>query len=62
MLQQLNIRTNAGSLAFSNPAIEDVEIDGQRAIVVSLFVLGEGARGTEGGSLIYHRTHDQAGS
>lgn len=55
---QLEFRTNAGSTAFTNPTIAQVEIDGQRAILVTLFVPQEGARGGEAGELIYYRTFD----
>jgi hypothetical protein len=32
-------------------------IDGRHAILVTLFVPGEGARGAEAGELIYYRTY-----
>jgi hypothetical protein len=50
-------RTHAGSTAFTNPTIEQIEIDGQQAILVTLFVPQEGARGGEAGELIYYRTY-----
>ena len=53
--QRLNIRTHAGSTAFTNPTIERVTIGGQTAILVTLFVPMEGARGAEAGELIYYR-------
>jgi hypothetical protein len=52
----MNIRTHAGSTAFANPTIGQVEIDGHRVIVVTLFLPQEGARGHESGELIYYRT------
>ena len=53
--EPLNIRTRAGSVAFANPTIELVEIDGQKAILVALYLPGEGA---EAGQLIYYRTYE----
>ncbi len=58
---QLDIRTEAGSTAFTNPTVERIEIGGQMAIVVTLFVPSEGARGGEAGQLIYYRTYEPAG-
>ena len=56
--EALPFRTAARSVAFSNPSIEQVTINGVDAIVVTLYVLSEGARGTGGGELIYYRTLD----
>jgi hypothetical protein len=56
---QLQIRTDARSTAFSNPTIEQVEIGGREAIVVTLFLPHEGAQGGEAGELIYYRTYPQ---
>ena len=53
--EELRFRTPAGSTAFSNPTITLVEIDGRPAVVVTLYVIGEGARGDEGGPLLYYR-------
>ena len=50
--------THAGSTAFTNPTVAQVEIDGRQAILVTLFVPQEGARGDEVGELIYYRTLD----
>jgi hypothetical protein len=59
----LDPRTHAGSTAFANPTIGQVEIDGHQAIVVTLFIPQEGARGHESGELIYYRTiPDEPGS
>jgi len=55
--EPLDIRTHAGSLAFTNPTIELIEIDGLEAILVTLFVPQEGAAGLEAGQLIYYRTY-----
>lgn len=46
----------AGSVALSNPTIEQIEIDGSEAILVTLYVLIEGARGEEDGPLIFYWT------
>lgn len=54
---QLQIRTNAGSTAFANPTIEQVEIDGRKAILVTLFLPHEGAKTGEAGELIYYRKY-----
>ena len=60
--EPLSIRTHAGSLAFTNPTIELIEIQGREAILVTLFVPQEGAAGTEVGELIYYRLLDGEGS
>lgn len=54
--EQLDFRTHAGSVAFSNPTIAQIEIGGQQALLVTLFVPQEGAAGAEAGELIYYRT------
>jgi len=54
--EQLDIRTHAGSVAFSNPTSTQIEIGGQPAILVTLFIPQEGAAGAEAGELIYYRT------
>jgi hypothetical protein len=54
--EQLDIRTHAGSVAFSNPTIAQIEIDRQQAILVTLFIPQEGAAGAEAGELVYYRT------
>jgi hypothetical protein len=56
--EQLAFRTDAGSTAFTNPTIEAIDVDGQAAIVVTLFVPQEGAHGGEAGELIYYRILD----
>lgn len=58
---QLHIRTNAGSTAFANATIEQVEIGGQKAILVTLFLPHEGAKGGEAGELIYYRKYTLVG-
>ncbi len=55
----LDIRTDAGSTAFTNPAVTQLEIGGRPAIVVALFVPMEGAHGGEAGALIYYRLLDR---
>jgi len=52
----LNIRTDAGSISFGNPTIEQVEIGGHRALVMTLFVFLDGSVANENGSLVYYRT------
>ena len=52
----LNIRTGAGSISFGNPTIEQVEIGGHRALVMTLFVFLDGSVANENGSLVYYRT------
>jgi hypothetical protein len=44
------------SVAFTNPTMELVEIDGRDALLVTLFVPQEGASGLEAGQLLYYRT------
>jgi hypothetical protein len=55
--EQLDIRTDMGSMSFGNPTIEHVRIGGRDALVVTLFLFGEGAASGEGGSLVYYRTY-----
>jgi hypothetical protein len=53
-----SIRTDAGSTAFANPHVTALTApDGRRALVVSLFLPGEGAAPGEGGQLIFHRAY-----
>ncbi len=54
--EQLPIKTHAGSQAFSNPAIEQVEIGGKPALMMGFYLFTEGARGEEDGELTYYRT------
>jgi hypothetical protein len=54
--EQLDIRTHAGSVAFSNPTSTQIEIGGQEALLVTLFIPQEGAAGAEAGELIYYKT------
>jgi hypothetical protein len=54
--EQLPIRTHAGSQAFANPAIEQVEIGGKQALAVGFYLFTEGAQGEEDGELTYYRT------
>ena len=58
--QALYFRTSAGSIAFANPTIADIEIGGRKAILVTQFIPGEGARGSEAGELIYYRVYAPA--
>jgi hypothetical protein len=54
---QLSIRTAARSTAFANPTIEEVEIGGEKAVLVTLFLPHETAPGGEAGELIYYRKY-----
>ena len=56
--EQLRFRTHAGSSAVSNPTVTQVTIDGRAAIVVTLYLPTEGARGEEDGPLLFYRTLD----
>lgn len=56
--EKLDIQTHAGSSAFTNPTIELVQIGGEAAILVTLFVPQEGAKGGEAGQLIYYRIYE----
>jgi len=53
--QRLAIRTHAGSQAFSNGTLDLVEIEGREALLVTMYLFTEGARGEEDGELIYYR-------
>lgn len=55
----LDIRTHAGSTAFTNPTVAIVSIAGRPAILVTLFVPQEGAKGAEAGELVYYRFLDE---
>jgi hypothetical protein len=57
--EELDIRTAAGSTAFTNPTAALVEVEGRAALVVTLFVPQEGARGAEAGSLLYYQLLDE---
>ena len=54
--RRMNIRTDAGSTAFANPTVSWVRApSGAPAVVVTLFIPQEGARGGESGVLVYYR-------
>lgn len=53
--EQLEIGTPARSEAFSNPTISKVTIGGRPALVATLYVGSEGARGGEDGPLLFYR-------
>lgn len=57
---RLDIRTHAGSTAFTNPTVSLVEFEGRPTLVVTLFVPQEGAHGDEAGELLYYRFLDQS--
>ena len=50
----LNIPTDAGSISFGNPTIEQVQIGGRQALVMTLFVFLDGSAAGEDGSLVYY--------
>lgn len=52
---RLDVRTDAGSISFGNPTIEQVQIGGLPALVMTLYIFLDGARGGELGSLVYYR-------
>jgi hypothetical protein len=53
-----SIVTRGGSTAFANPTVTSLTApNGQRAIVVTLFLPSEGAASSEAGTLIYYRTY-----
>ncbi len=54
--ERVRFRTHQGSVAFANPTVEQVEIGGNSAILVTLFLMGEGAPSTEDGPLLFYRT------
>ena len=53
----LNIQTDAGSISFGNPTIEQVQISGQATLVTTLYLFLDGARGGETASLVYYRPY-----
>lgn len=53
--EQLNIQTDARSISFGNPTVDQVEIGGRSALVMTLYVFLDGARGGEVGALVYYR-------
>jgi hypothetical protein len=56
--EQLAFRTHDGSVAFGNPTIEAIEIDGKSALVVGLYLYGDGMHVAEDGELIFYRYID----
>ena len=52
----LDFRSHVGSRAFMNPTIEQVPINGHDALLLTLYLPSEGARGAEHGPLLYYRT------
>jgi len=55
-VEPLDIRTDGGSRAFSNPSVEVVTIDGQQSLLVTMYLFTEGAAPGEDGTLLYYRT------
>lgn len=54
-VERLDIRTDGGSQAFSNPAVDVVSIDGQPSLLVTMYLFTEGAADGEGGGLVYYQ-------
>src|SRR5438105_6034336 len=54
---KLDIRTDGGSISFGNPTVEQIDWGGQSALVMTLYLFLDGARGGETGSLVYYRTY-----
>ncbi|HEV3171481.1 MAG TPA: hypothetical protein VGZ32_14115 [Actinocrinis sp.] len=56
--EQARVRTDGGSTAFANPHVTPLtDPQGRRALMISLFVPGEGAAPGEGGPLLYRRAY-----
>lgn len=55
--EQLNIQTDGGSQAFANPTITKITLNGQNAILVTLFIPSENSASGEAGELIYYKTY-----
>lgn len=54
-VERLDIRTDGGSRAFSNPSVEVVTIDGQQSLLVTMYLFTEGAATGEDGTLLFYR-------
>jgi hypothetical protein len=54
-VEELHIQTHAGSVSIANPTIDQIEINGRAAILVTLGIFTEGSRAGEDGGLIYYR-------
>ena len=55
-VEPLEIRTDGGSHAFSNPAVEIVTINGQQSLLMTMYLFTEGAAEGEDGGLLYYQT------
>ena len=53
--QMLNVQTDAGSTSIGNPTIGLMDVAGRPAVVVTLYLFTEGAKGAEDGPLLYYR-------
>ena len=58
--EPLNLRTDAGCVAFTNPVVEIVELDGRPTLVAGMFVPGEAGHQCEAGGLLYTTTLDDS--
>ena len=56
--QQLDMKTHAGSVSFTNPTINQVTLNGRPALVLSMFIPGEPNPESEIGGVIYYRFID----
>jgi hypothetical protein len=54
-VEPLDIRTDGGSRAFSNPAVDIVDIKGKPSLLVTMYLFMEGAADGEDGGLIYYQ-------
>lgn len=59
--ERLDIRTHAGSAAFSNATVDLIEVGGREAVLVTVYLFTEGAKGEEDGELLYYRILEPAG-
>ena len=59
--EPLDLRTDAGCVAFTNPVVELVELDHLPTLVAGMFVPGEEGPQCELGGLLYTRTLDDGG-
>ena len=53
--EELHFKTHAGSVSIGNPTIDQIDINGRAALLVTLYVFTEGSQGGEDGELIYYR-------
>jgi len=56
--RRLHVQTHGGSQAFANPTVGQVRLDGRDALVMSMFIPGEGSAPGEAGGVIYYHFID----